>query len=112
MRRFFLLFALLLGACEGSFFRPEHLGRRVSYEKSYEARDACLVRNANADAGSSESSENIAHAVAMACAAETDRLIQAANRGDSDPKVAAAIRQDTEFRAVKYVMRAQGRSLH
>ena len=111
MRWFLLLSALLLGACEGSFVRPENLGQRVALEKQYAARDACLVRNADADAGSTADPQSLAQAVAMACASETDKLVAATDRGDADPKVAQQIRKDTEFRALKFVMRARGQTL-
>ena len=111
MRWFVLLAALFLGACEGSFVRPENLGQRVSLEKSYAARDACLTRKADADAAGPGDPETVAHAVAAACTAETEKLVAASNRGDSDPKVAAQIRQDTEFRALKFVMRARGQAM-
>lgn len=111
MRRLVLLAALLVGACEGSFFRPEHLGRRVALDKSYAARDACLAQNAAADAGSTADPQALAQTVAQACTAETDKLIAASNRGDSDPKVADQIRKDSEFRALKYVMKARGQAI-
>ena len=111
MRWFFLLFALFLGACEGSFFRPEHLGKRVYFDKSYAARDACLARNADADSSGPADNQTLAHTVAQACSAETAQLIAAANRGDADPEVAARIRKDTEFRALKYVMKARGQAI-
>lgn len=111
MRWFILLCALFLGACEGSFFRAEHLGKKISLEKSYAARDACLARNADADSSGPADNQTLAHTVAMACATETDKLIAAADRGDADPKVAAQIRKDTEFRALKYVMKARGQAM-
>lgn len=39
MRRAFVLLVLLVTGCEGSFIRPEDLGRKVEIDKSYEARD-------------------------------------------------------------------------
>lgn len=111
MRWYILLCALFLGACEGSFFRPEHLGKKVSLEKSYAARDACLARNADADSSGPADNATLARGVAQACAAETEKLVVAADRGDSDPKVAAQIRKDTEFRALKYVMKARGQAI-
>jgi hypothetical protein len=45
--------------------------------------------------------------VALACSAETEQLVTAANR-DGDAKVAAAIRADSEFRARGYVLKARG----
>jgi hypothetical protein len=110
MRIVLLLVALLLGACEGSFVRPENLGRKVQIDKSYAARDACLARNAAADGTGSADPETLAHAVAMACTAETDKLI-AASDFSGDSKVANAIRRDTEFRAMKYVLQARGQAI-
>ena len=111
MRWFILLFALFLGACEGSFFRPEHLGKKTYLEKSYAERDACLSRTADADSSGPADNETLARAVAQACAAQTEKLVAAADRGDADPKVAAQIRKDTEFRALKYVMKARGQAI-
>ena len=53
------------------------------------------------DAGS------VAQAAALACTAETDRLIEVSNR-DGDPAVADRIRRDSEFRAMGYVLKARG----
>jgi hypothetical protein len=47
--------------------------------------------------------------VAETCAAETEKLIEVSNR-DGDPKVASAIRKDSEFRAMGYVLRAHGQA--
>jgi hypothetical protein len=106
MRRAFLLLALMpLAACEGSFIRPENLGRQIQIQKSYEARDTCLKTHAMADVN--EDATMVAHAAAVACQSETDKYIAAANT-DGDVKVSTQIREDTEFRAMKYVMRARG----
>ena len=73
MRRVFVLLVLLVSACEGSFVRPEDLGRKVQIEKSYEARDTCLQ-----DPGGRRRDEDInaggalAHAAALACRREAD----------------------------------------
>ena len=106
MRWSILLCALFLGACEGSFFRPEHLGKKVSLEKSYAARDACLARSVQAD-GQAADPASAARTAAAACMAETDRLIELVNR-DGDPRVAARIRQDSEFRATGMALKARG----
>ena len=71
----------------------------------YQARDACLARNAVPSAGADSDVTSIAKAVALACAPEIDRLIAASNP-DRDPKVAQAIRNDSDQRAVQYVLRA------
>lgn len=107
MRRAFVLLVLLVTACEGSFIRPEDLGRKVEINKSYEARDTCLKHNA-ADGMAGADPAALASTAALACQHETDRLISAANP-DRDSKVTASIRQDTEFRALKYVLQARGK---
>lgn len=106
MRRAFVLLVLLVTACEGSFIRPEDLGRKVEIDKSYEARDTCLKHKA-VEGWDGVSPANRASAAALACQRETDRLITAANP-DGDSKVTASIRQDTEFRALKYALQARG----
>ncbi len=101
--------ALSLGACsrdyifEGNQYSSPMTVNRI--KNLYEARDACLSRNAvPSDTGNSDVA-SIAKAVSLSCAPETDRLIVASNP-DRDPKVAMAIRNDTERRAMVYVMRA------
>ena len=106
MRRAFVLLVLSLTACEGSFIRPEDLGRKVEINKSYEARDTCLKHKA-VDGMASVDPGELASAAALACQSETARLITAANP-DGDSKVTASIRQDTEFRALKYALQARG----
>lgn len=85
--------------------------RNNQIKELYKARDACLARNAvpaesalSDGAGSDVAS--VAKAVSLSCAPETDRLIAASNL-DRDPKVAQAIRSDTDRKAALYVMRAQ-----
>ena len=107
MRRTFVLLVLLVTACEGSFVRPENLGRKVEINKSYEARDTCLKQQAVADGTAGIDPATLAHAAALACERETNRLITAANT-DGDSKVTLSIRQDTEFRAKKYILQARG----
>jgi len=110
MRYVLVLVVLLLAACEGSFVRSGDLGRKVNIDKSYEARDACLARNAAADGTGSEDPTTLAHAVALACSPETDKLI-AASDGSGDTKVANQIRKDSEFRALGFVMKARGQTI-
>ena len=105
-----LVLLLLLGACEGSFIRVSDLGRKVKTEQAYEARDVCLARNAAADGTGSTDPTMLAHAVALACASETEKLVEASDLG-GDAKVALNIRQDSEFRALGYVMKARGQAL-
>ena len=104
------LVLLVLGACEGGFIRVSDLGRKTKVEKTYEARDACLSKNAAADGTSSADAATLAHAVAIACAPETEKLVEASNSGD-DAKIGHAIRKDSEFRAMKYVLQARGQAI-
>ena len=104
MRTALVFLALLLSACGNTTGD----GRRTAkIDKSYAARDACLARNASADDISNSDTDTIARAVAMACAPETEKLVEATNR-DGDAKVAAAVRADSEFRARGYVLKARG----
>jgi hypothetical protein len=104
MRAAFALLVLLLSACGATTGD----GRRTAnIDKSYKARDACLARNAAADDISNSDPDTLAHAIALACSPETEQLVAKANR-DGDSKVAAAIRQDSKFRAKGYVLKARG----
>ena len=104
MRTALVLLILLLSACGNTTGD----GRRTAnINKSYEARDACLTRNAAAEDISNSDPATIAHAVALACSPETEKLVEATNR-DGDAKVAAAIRANSEFRAMGYVLKARG----
>jgi hypothetical protein len=104
MRTALVLLILLLSACGNTTGD----GRRTAnINKSYEARDACLARNAAADDISNSDPATIARAVALACSPETEKLVEATNR-DGDAKVAAAIRANSEFRAMGYVLKARG----
>jgi hypothetical protein len=104
MRPALVLLVLLLSACGNTTGD----GRRTAtIDKSYKARDACLARNASADDISNSDPDSLAHAIALACLPETEQLVSAANR-DGDAKVAAAIRQDSEFRARGYILKVRG----
>jgi len=101
--------ALSLGACsrdyifEGNEYSNPMTVNRI--KRLYEARDACLAKNAVPSDTSNSDVASIAQAVSLSCAPETDQLIVASNP-DRDPKVALAIRNDTDRRAMVYVMRA------
>jgi hypothetical protein len=75
-------------------------------DTTYAERDACLARNATERALAGAAVRARAQALARGCAAETERLITASSRGDA--AVARAIRDDTEFRALGFVLRTQG----
>lgn len=101
--------ALSLGACsrdvifEGNEYSNPMTVNRI--KRLYEARDACLAKNAVSSDTSNSDVASIAKAVALSCTPETDQLIAASNP-DRDPKVALAIRNDTDRRAVLFVMKA------
>ena len=98
---------LLLSACAGAYHTPSDGRLQTRINDSYKARDACLAKNAAADGTMSLDAASVAQAAALACAPETDRLIEVTNR-DGDPVVANRIRQDSEFRAMGYVLKARG----
>jgi hypothetical protein len=105
MRSALVLLVLLLSACSNTTTGD---GRRTAnIDKAYKVRDACLARNAAADDNTNADAATLAHAVALACSPETEQLLTAGNR-DGDSKVAAAIRKDSEFRAMGYVLKARG----
>jgi hypothetical protein len=109
MRIALVFVTLLLSACAGAYHTPSD-GRLTSrIDKQYAARDACLAKNATADDISNSDAATIARAMALACAPETEKLIEISNR-DGDPTVANAIRKDSEFRAMGYVLRARGQA--
>lgn len=100
------LFVLLLGACAGAYHTPSD-GRLTSrINAAYKDRDACLVQAIGSEGGALDPA-TAARTAAAACAAETDRLIEVINR-DGDPRVAARIRRDSEFRAMGFALKARG----
>lgn len=76
-------------------------------DEAYAVRDACLSRNATSESASIQDAAAAAHALAEICAPETEKLVQVANR-DGDSKVAANIRENSQFRAMGYVLRVRG----
>ena len=108
MRTAVVFLALLLSACaEGTYHSPIDGRLMTKIDRSFAARDACLARNASADDISNSDPATIARAVALACSPETEKLVEATNR-DGDVKVAAAIRANSEFKAMGYVLKARG----
>lgn len=100
------LFVLLLGGCSAAYHTPSD-GRLTSkINAAYKERDACLARSVQAD-GQAADPAAAARSAAAACIAETDRLIELINR-DGDPRVAARIRRDSEFRATGMALKARG----
>jgi hypothetical protein len=102
-----LVLALALTACAGAYHTPSDGRLTTRINGAYAARDACLAKNAATDVGLSLDSTQAARAVTLACVPETEKLVEVSNR-DGDPRVAEAIRRDTEFRAMGYVLRARG----
>ena len=109
MRIALVLVVLLLGACMGAYHTSSDGRLQARIDDSYKARDACLAKNAAADGTMSLDAGSVAQAAALACSAETDKLIEVSNR-DGDPAVADRIRRDSEFRAMGYVLRARGQT--
>jgi hypothetical protein len=108
MRTALVVLVLLLSACaEGTYQSPIDGRLMTKIDRSFAARDACLSRNASADDISNSDPATLARAVALACTPETEKLVEISNR-DGDPRVASAIRKDSEFRAMGYVLRARG----
>ena len=109
MRIALVLVALMLSGCTGAYHTSSDGRLQTRIDDSYKARDACLARNAAAEGTMSLDAGSLAQAAALACSAETDKLIEVSNR-DGDPTVANRIRQDSEFRAMGYVLKARGQS--
>jgi hypothetical protein len=107
MRIAVVLLALPLGACAGAYATSSDGRQKARIDTAYEARDACLARNAAGETAASSDASAAARAVAQACAAETAKLVEVSNR-DGDARVASTIRKDSEFRAMGFVLRARG----
>ncbi|MGQ3296845.1 hypothetical protein [Reyranella sp.] len=76
-------------------------------EKAYEARDACLAKQAALHVESGMDVRSVERAVSSNCEAETSALIASSNP-HNDATVTTAIRQDSDFRARGYVLKARG----
>jgi hypothetical protein len=98
--------ALSVTACAGYdpnlFGTGDVVGRQI--DKAYAERNACLARNVHADATNGDMTV-AAHTATAACQPQIDHLVAVSNPS-RDPKVTAAIRQDSEFRALGYLKRA------
>ena len=96
--------ALSLGAChsasvfKGAGYSDPRLSGRI--EQAYEARDACLARNAAPSVSGESDVAAIARAVALSCMPETDKLIALTNPFH-DPRVTAAILKDNDSKAAR-----------
>ena len=101
---------LAIAACEGSFFSVGDRWHTPRIDDAYAARDVCLARAAAAEAPGAIDAAAVARAVAQACEPQTEKLVQMSNR-DGDSKVAANIRDNSQFRAMGYVMRSRGQPI-
>ncbi|CAN5923577.1 hypothetical protein BH11PSE3_BH11PSE3_25480 [soil metagenome] len=109
MRLLLVLMVLSLSACAGAYHTPSDGRLQTRINDAYAARDACLARNATGEGTMGANAATVAQAVALACTAETDKLVDVSNR-DGDPKVAIAIRRDSEFRARGFVAKARSQA--
>ena len=109
MRIALVLLVLPLGACAGAYHTSSDGRLQARINDAYKARDECLASRASAVSAATVDVVLLAGAAAMACTAETDKLIEVVNR-DGDPRVANRIRQDSEFRARGIVLRARGQA--
>jgi hypothetical protein len=102
--------ALSLGACnsasilKGAGYSDPRLSGRI--DRAFEARDACLTRNAAPTARESDIA-NVAKAVALSCMPETSKLIAVTNPYH-DPQVTEAILKDNDAKAMRSVILARG----
>ncbi|OFW99421.1 MAG: hypothetical protein A3D94_10665 [Alphaproteobacteria bacterium RIFCSPHIGHO2_12_FULL_66_14] len=102
---------LSLSACnsvsilKGSGYSDPRLSGRI--DRAYEARDACLAKNAAPSISGELDIANIAKAVSLSCMPETDRLIAMVNP-HHDPRVTTAMLKDNDDKAMRYVMLARG----
>ncbi len=105
-----VLLALTLGACNtpalfkaGGYSNPREV---IKVERAYEARDACLTKNAAPTSGEPDVA-SVARAVSLSCMPETNQLIAVTNPYH-DPKVTAAIMADNDAKALRFVRLARG----
>ena len=109
MRIAVVLLVLPLGACTGAYHTPSDGRLATRINDAYKARDECLASSVSAESAGTGDVASLARTAAMACTAETDKLIDVLNR-DGDPRVANRIRQDSEFRARGFVLKARGQA--
>jgi hypothetical protein len=107
MRPLVMAAILLAGACS---MNPQYSApwtvRAVG--KAYETRDACLAKYAILHTKSDIDVPRAGLEISANCEAETNALIASSNP-HNDMAVTAAIRQDSEFRARGYILKARGR---
>ena len=107
MRLLFVAAILSTGACS---VNPQYSApwtvRAVG--TAYEARDACLAKYASLHSESGIDAQRVGLEVSANCEAETIALITSSNP-HHDMAITAAIRQDSDFRARGYVLKARGK---
>jgi hypothetical protein len=101
---------LLVTACDGLRVGSLNAGGASAgtargINEALAARDACLARNATVRALAGATLNARAQSLALACASHTDKLTVAS--GGALAGVANAIRDDTEFRARGFALKAQ-----
>ncbi len=91
------LFVLSLSACAGYEFAPFGIENPTNQaiNRAYKDRDACLTAQVNGNGSD-------AHAATAACQPQIRKLDSVTNP-HRDAAVTAAIHQDSEFRATRYV---------
>lgn len=108
MRTLIVVAMLSLAACSvNSQYSAPWTVRAV--DKTYEARDACLQRQVPPYASDMSDASSAGRTISANCQAETNALIASSNP-HNDPVVTAAIRQDSDFRATGYILKARGQS--
>lgn len=106
MRTLIFVAMLSLAGCSANSQYSEPWTVR-SVKQTYDARDACLAKHAAPYAVDGSDASSVGRTVSSNCEAETNALIASSNP-HKDPAVTAAIRQDTDFRATGYVLKARG----
>ena len=102
MRNLIFVALLSLAGCSANSQYSEPWTVR-SVKQTYEARDACLLKQAASAAVDDSDASSIGRSISSNCQAETNAL-----NPRNDPAIAAAIRQDSDFRATGYVLKARG----
>lgn len=106
MRRpLIVLMSLSLAGCSAwAHYSDPRRASRI--DDRYAERDACLTKNAAAQAHGGGSVVDLARTISLNCQAETDALNAVSNPAH-DPKVAAAIERDTQRRAQAFIVKAR-----
>lgn len=105
------LLALVLAACDQpSALRATGWSDPALMHKinaAYAARDTCLERHVVPADANNSSAQAIAAAAALSCQSQTNALIAVSNPY-GDPRVTASIVRDSDFRALRFVLKARG----